>query len=132
MTRRNLFAAVVAVGVLAAVGCGPNKLNEVKQFNLGTDTAAQTFSAPAQGAAQTVKVEVTSDNTVDVYVLLGVTAQAASDMEEKDLKAKAAASKTGTKSETLSVQVPAGQGVAVWVGRSGVTQKASGTVKMTN
>jgi hypothetical protein len=132
MTRRNLFAAVAAVGVLAAVGCGPNKLNEVKQFDLGTEKAAQAFESPAQGAAQTVKVEVTSDNAVDVYVLLGVSSQAAIDMQEKDLKAKAAASKAGTKSETLTVQVPAGQAVAVWVGRSGVTQKASGTVKMTN
>jgi len=131
MTRRNLFAAVVAVGVLAVVGCGPNKLNEVKQFSLGGDNAAQTFSAPAQGAAQTVKVEVTSDNMVDVYVLLNAPANA-QDMEEKDLKAKAAASKMATKSETLTVQVPASQTVTVWVGRSGVTQKASGTVKMTN
>ena len=132
MTRRNLFAAVVAVGVLTAVGCGPNKLNELKQFSLSMEKPAQAFDTPAQGAAQTVKVEVSSDNTVDVYVLLGVTAQAASDMEEKDLKAKAAASKVGTKSETLSVQVPAGQAVTVWVGRSGVTQKANGTVKLTN
>ncbi len=132
MTRRNLFAAVVAVGVLALVGCGPVKFTEVKQFDLGTDKAAQAFSVPAVGAAQAVKVEVTSDNTVDVYVLLGVSAEAASDMQEKELKAKATASKTGTKSETLSVQVPAGQAVTVWVGRSGVTQKASGTVKMTN
>lgn len=131
MTRRNLFAAMAAVGVLVVAGCGPNKLNEVKQFNLGGENSAQTFSAPAQGAAQTVKVEVTSDNTVDVYVLLNASGDVAN-MEEKDLKAKAAASKMATKSETLTVQVPASQTVTVWVGRSGVTQKASGTVKMTN
>ena len=131
MTRRNLFAAVVAFAVLAAVGCGPNKLNEVKQFDLSIEKPAQTFSAPAQGAAQSIKVEVTADNTVDVYVLLNASGDIAN-MDEKDLKAKAAASKTGTKSETLTVQVPASQTVTVWVGRSGVTQKANGTVKMTN
>lgn len=131
MTRRNLFAAVVAAGVLAAVGCGPNKLNEVKTFDLGTEKAAQAFDTPAQGAAQTVKVEVSSNNKVDVYVLLNAPANAI-DLEEKDLKAKATSLKIGTTSETFSVQVPAGQTMTVWVGRSGVTQKASGTVKLSN
>ena len=131
MTRRNLFAAVAAVGLLMAVGCGPNKLNVVKSFDLSTERPAVAFDSPAQSATQTVKVEVTSDNAVDVYVLLNAPADAA-DLDEKDLRAKAAASKTGTKGETLSVQVPAGQAVTVWVGRSGTTQKATGTVKLTN
>ena len=76
-------------------------------------------------------MEVTADNAVDVYVLLNAPGDVVN-MDEKDLKAKAAASKTGTKGETLSVQVPAGQAVTVWVGRSGTVQKATGTMKLTN
>lgn len=132
MTRRNLIVAVVAAGVLAAAGCGPNKLNVTKSFNLLTERPVQAFEAPSQVAAQTVKVEVSSDSKVDVYVLVGVSAQAATDMAEKDLMAKATAIKIGTTSETFSVQVPAGQPVAVWVGRNGTVQRAAGTVKMTN
>ncbi len=131
MTRRNLFAAVIAVGVLTAVGCGPAKQIVDRTFALSTETPAKTVELPAQGAAQTVKVEVNADNFVDVYVLLNAPGDVVN-MDEKDLKAKAAASKTGTKGETLSVQVPAGQAVTVWVGRSGTTQKATGTVKLTN
>lgn len=132
MTRRNLFAAVAAVGVLAVVGCGPNKLNEEKAFNLSHDQPAQAFDSPAQGAAQSVKVEVSSDKPVDVYVLLGTTAADAVNLGEKDLKAKAKESKLNTKGDTLSVAVPAGQAVTVWVGRNGTTQTASGKVKLSN
>ena len=44
MTRRNLFAAVVAAGVLAAVGCGPNKLNEESRVSVESlGDAARSF-----------------------------------------------------------------------------------------
>lgn len=132
MTRRNLIATAVAACVLAAAGCGPAKFDATRSFSLSGEQPAQANEVPPQSAAQTVKVEVTSDNAVDVYVLVGTTAADAVNLEEKDVKAKAAASKTNTKGDTLTVQVPAGQGVTVWVGRSGTVQKASGTVKMTN
>ena len=136
MTRRNLFAAVVAAGVLAAVGCGPNKLNEESRVSVESlgDAArsAMAIETQPQRVAQTVKVEVTMDNPVNVYVLLKTTAAAASSMDEHEVKSKAVQSKTGVKSETFSVPVPAGDMMVVWVGAATGTRKATGTVKMTN
>jgi hypothetical protein len=130
MTRRNLLA-VVATGVLAMVGCGPAKQTVERTFALSAETPAKTYELPAQSAALAGAFSSTYTST-ELSAVTSTFTDCAAELDEKDLKAKAAASKAGTKAETLSVQVPAGQAVTVWVGRSGVTQKATGTLKMTN
>lgn len=131
MTRRNLIVAAVAVFVLSAVGCFPNRLNEVKTFNMESGNV-QAFDSPPQKAAQTVKVEITSDKPVDVYALLNTSAGEAVNLLPDEAKAKAAASKTKVTSDSFTVQVPAGQGLVVWVGVSDHGTRANGTVKLTN
>jgi hypothetical protein len=131
MTRRNLIAAAVAFVALSAAGCLPGKLNEVKTFDMESGNV-QAFDSPAQKAAQTVKVEVTSDKPVDVYALLNTTAGEAVNLLPDQAKAKAAASKTKVTGDSFTVSVPAGQGLVVWVGVSDFGTRAKGTVKLTN
>ena len=131
MTRRNLTAAVAAVAVLALAGCGPGKLSEVKSFDMESGNV-KAFDTPAQKVAQTVKVEVSSDNPVDVYALPGVSVDDAVNMLPEEAKKKAAGSKEKVTSGSFTVPVPAGQGLAVWVGVSDNGTRAKGTVKLTN
>lgn len=131
MTRRNLIVAAVAFAVLTAAGCGPGKLNTVKTFNMESGNSVA-FDTPPQSSAQTVKVEITSDKAVDVYALLGTSADQAVDLTADKAKAKATASKTKVTSDSFTVSVPAGQSLAVWVGVSDTGTRATGTVKLTN
>jgi len=131
MTRRNLIVTAVAFAVLTAAGCGPGKLNSVRTFDMESGNV-KAFDMAPQSSAQTVKIEITSDKPVDVYALLGVSVDDAVNMLPEKAKEKAAASKTKVTSDSFTVSVPAGQGMAVWVGVSDVGTRAAGSVKLTN
>jgi hypothetical protein len=130
MTRRQV-TAVVALAVLAAAGCGPARMNSERTFDFASGENV-VFGFPPQSAAQTVKVEVTSDKPVDVFALLNVPLDEANGLTVDKAKAKAAGSKTKVTADSFTVQVPASQEVVIWIGASDFGTRAKGTVKLTN
>jgi hypothetical protein len=130
MTRRHVTAAV-AVAVLAVGGCGPARMNSERAFDFASGENV-VFGFPPQSAAQTVKVDITSDKAVDVFALLNVPLDDANGFTVDKAKAKAAGSKTKVTADSFTVQVPAGQELVVWVGVSDFGTRAKGTVKLTN
>jgi hypothetical protein len=121
MTRRQV-TAVAAFAVLATAGCGPARMNSERTFDFPSGENV-VFGFPPQSAAQTVKVEFTSDKAVDVFALVNVPLDDVNNMTAEQAKKKAAGSKT---------RVPAGQEFVVWIGVSDNGTRAKGTVKLTN
>jgi hypothetical protein len=123
--RVGLAAAVLA----AAAGCA-DKLRYERTFTLPEDGArSRELKLPPQSVAQTVRIAVTADQPVDVYVLPEKDLQR---LDAKDWGSKAIASKQGVTAETLTADIPAEQETAVVVTLGSGTAKAQVTVKMTN
>jgi maltose-binding protein MalE len=131
MPTRVFFAAVSAAILAVAAGCGPGKVNKTASFALGTDKPAVGYEANKQSAEQTLKIEVEADNSVNVFVVTGMTLDDAVNTLEVDLKAKAVASKLDAKKESFTASIPAGQKPVVVI-TLGKAIKASGSVKITN
>lgn len=131
MACRSWAILTTAVGLVAAVGCGPARLNQEVKFSVG-DVPAQVWVLDSQGVEQTIKVEIKSDGPVDVFVLAGVDQAAASAMTNDELKAKAVASKTEAKQDTITAKIPANQAPVVVARFNSKREKASGTLKLTN
>lgn len=133
MAWRTWAGGLTAVVLVAAVGCGPAKLNEEKSFNVGIDAKpAEAWGLPPQSVEQTLKVEVSSNGPVDVFVLAGVNQDDAVVMFNDELKQKAVASKTDAKQDTITAKIPAKQPGVVVVRFNAKRENASGKVKMTN
>ncbi len=121
---------VVASAVLVA-GCA-DKLQYESKFALPEGTnVAKVMTLQPQSVEQTLKVEVSADKPVDVYVM---PAKEVSDdaLPEKSWEAKALAFKHGVTAETLTAKVPPKEGTKVVVTPSAGTDKTQGTVKITN
>jgi hypothetical protein len=117
---------------LLAVGCA-DRLNTTSSFTLpdGGNTT-KVFDLPAQSAEQTVKVEVTSDKPVDVFVMPAQGAPNLDGLPSKEWQAKSTAFKEAVMSDALTAKVPAKQATKVVVTPSAKTQKATVTVKLSN
>ena len=114
------------------VGCA-DKLRTESAFTLpdGGNTT-KVFDLPAQSAEQTLKVEVTSDQPVDVFVMPAKDAPDLDGLPTKEWQTKSQTFKEGVTNETLTAKVPAKQATKVVVTPSAKTQKAQVAVKLTN
>jgi hypothetical protein len=125
-------ASVCVVLLCLAAGCA-DKLSLSSSFTLpdgGHPT--KVFDLPAQPAEQTIKVEVTSDKPVDVFVMPAADAPNLDGLPSKEWQAKSATFKEGVTNETLTAKVPAKQATKVVVTPSAKTHKANVTVKLAN
>jgi uncharacterized lipoprotein YmbA len=113
-------------------GCA-DKLRTESTFTLpdGGNTT-KVFDLPAQSAEQTLKVEVTSDKPVDVFVMSAKDAPNLDGLPTKEWQTKSQTFKEGVTNETLTAKVAAKQATKVVVTPSAKTQKAQVTVKLTN
>ena len=121
MVRRLAFLAVIAVA-----GC--SKLNEQRSFEIepGGSHSLQ-ISAPL--SEQTIKVAVTSDQAVNVWVLLDKNMpEGKDDFDPETMKEGVIAKEKNTKQATLTATIPAKEKYRVYV--NGVAKKASVTVKI--
>jgi hypothetical protein len=133
MAWRTWAGIATAVILVAAVGCGPARLNVEKKFSVGLDVKpAEGWALPAQSVEQTLKVEVSSSAPVDVFVLTGVNSDDAVVMFADELKKKAVTSKEDVKQDTITAKIPANQPATVVVRFNSKKENASGTIKMTN
>lgn len=125
-------ASLCVVLSFLAAGCA-NRLRTESAFTLpdGGNTT-KVFDLPAQSAEQTIKVEVTSDKPVDVFVMPAQGAPNLDGLPSKEWQAKSTAFKEGVTSDTLTAKVPAKQATKVVVTPSAKTQKATVTVKLSN
>ena len=124
--------SVCAVLIFLVAGCA-DKLNTTSSFTLpdGGNTT-KVFDLPAQSAEQTIRVEVTSDKPVDVFVMSAADAPNLDGLPSKEWQAKSVTFKEGVTSDTLTAKVPAKQATKVVVTPSAKTQKANVTVKLSN
>lgn len=125
-------AGAWVVLALLVAGCA-DKLRTESAFTLpdGGNTT-KVFDLPAQSAEQTLKVEVTSDRPVDVFVMPAKDAPDLDGLPTKEWQTKSVTFKEGVTNETLTAKVPAKQATKVVVTPSAKTQKAQVTVKLSN
>jgi hypothetical protein len=120
----------VAVG-FGVIGCGPPKLKREMPIRIG-DQPSQGWGFDPQSVDQTFKVEPTTDNPVDLFVLVGTDENTALGMTPEELTQKATSMKRETTQETLTVKVPAKQVVSVMVRFGEKRLPASGKLKVSN
>jgi hypothetical protein len=125
--------AVAWVGLAFLVAGCADKLRTESAFTLpdGGNTT-KVFDLPAQSAEQTLKVEVTSDRPVDVFVMPAKDAPDLDGLPTKEWQAKSVTFKEGVTNETLTAKVPAKQATKVVVTPSAKSQKAQVKVKLSN
>ena len=128
MLVRFLFAAC-ALGLFAASGCGPAKLNQSKTISIDAGDT-QAMDLDAQPKPQKITVEFASSaGEVSVYVYKEADAKGEPGLLNAEAnKAKALASKK-SKGETFTVDVPENTAVRVIFQAD---KKADVTVKLTN
>jgi hypothetical protein len=120
------------VPVLFAAGCA-DKLRKESTFTLPDGgNVTKVFDLPAQRAEQTLKVEVTSDKPVDVFVMSAANAPELDGLASKEWQAKSMTFKEGVTNDTLTAKVPAKQATKVVITPSAKTQKANVKVKLSN
>lgn len=121
------------VGMIALSGC-TDKLKYDQKFSLAQigGEPEKVLSPPKQSSAQTVKIQVTASEPVDVFVFLTKDVPQPLDLKDAERPTKATGSKTGVTSETLSVSIPANTDYAVMIALPKKTKKADVTVTMTN
>ena len=128
------MSRALALFVLAflVAGCA-DKLRTESTFTLpdGGNTT-KVFDLPAQSAEQTLKVEVTSDKPVDVFVMPAKDAPGLDGLPTKEWQTKSVTFKEGVTNETLTAKVPAKQATKVVVTPSAKSQKAQVKVKLSN
>lgn len=123
------FLFVLAVGLS---GCA-DKLKYDQSFSLvQSGESEKLLSPPMQSSAQTIKVQVTANEPVDVYIFLNKDVAQPLDLKAADRAAKATSSKVGVTTDTLSVSIPAKTEYSVLIALSSKTKKAEVTVKLTN
>jgi hypothetical protein len=124
-------SAVIAVGLIYVIGCGPAKLNETRTWNLDDELVAQSLDLSAQPKPQTIHVEFSSSgNEVSVYLFKAEDAKGDKGLTEANPE-KALALKTNTKNDSFSAEVPPNTATRVIVRRNG-GGKAEVKLKVTN
>jgi hypothetical protein len=115
-----------------SAGCA-DKLRTESAFTLPEGgKVTKVFDLPAQRAEQTLKVEVTSDRPVDVFVMSAAEAPDLDGLASKEWQTKSMTFKEGVTNDTLTAKVPAKQATKVVVTPSAKTQKAQVKVKLSN
>lgn len=111
--------------VLAFVGC--SKLHEQRSFTVdaGGNHSLQ-ISAPV--SSQTVTVALTSDQPVNVWVVLEKAVGGKEEFDPETLKEGVLAKEKNTKEATVTATVPAKEAFRIYV--NGATKKASVSVKI--
>jgi len=113
------------VAILALAGC--SKIHEERSFTVEAGNSHfLDISAPI--SQQTVKVEVTSDEPVNVYVLLVKNVEGKTDYDPDTMKEGVLAKEKSTKSATLNATVPAKEKYRIYV--DGAAKKANVKVKV--
>lgn len=122
MSLRRL--AIVAVILVA--GC--SKLHEQRSFEVASG-GSHSLKISAPISEQTLAIVVTSDEPINVWVLLEKNLpEGSDDLEPDGLKEGVVAKEKNTKSVTLTATIPAKQAFRVYV--NGVSKKAAVTVKV--
>lgn len=112
--------------VFSAAGC--SKINESRTFTLDSGES-QNLKITAPVSQQVVKVALTSDQPVSVWVVLEKDVpDGKDDFDPETLKDKVLAKEKNTKDATLTATIPGKEAYRVFVG--GVTKKANVTVKI--
>jgi len=117
------------LAVLVLAGC--SKIHESRSFNL-EPLATNTLSISAPLSEQKVKVAVTSDQPVNVWVLLekDIPAGSKDDFDpDKSMKSGILAKEKNAKDATLNATVPAKEKYQIYVSNPG-SKAASVTVKV--
>lgn len=127
-----LILTTALVAMLSA-GCNA-KLNSVSTFTIPDgDQIAKILSVPPRPAGQTIHLDLTSDQPVDLYIMLitkettGIEAMSPDEWKKKSLR-----SFSGITSEKSNWDIPANNGLTVIVTPAAKTTKATATVKLTN
>jgi len=121
----------VALAFLVA-GCA-DKLRTESAFTLPDGGfTTKVFDLPAQSGEQTIKVGVTSDRPVDVFVMPAKDAPNLDGLPTKEWQTKSVSFQEGVTNETLTAKIPAKQATKVVITPSAKSQKVSVTVKLSN
>jgi hypothetical protein len=121
--RRHLTALIVLVPL---AGC--SKIHEERSFTIET-LGSHKLSITAPLSEQKVKVELTSDEPVNVWVILEKDLPTGKDeFDPESLKSGVLAKEKGVKQATLTATIPAKEKYCVYV--DGATKKANVKVKV--
>lgn len=130
MYFRSLFAAILAVGLIALSGCGPAKLNVKRDLKFDSVESARAIDLPKQTKPQTLTVEFSSPSEdVSVYVFKEEDAPGEDGILTANSK-KALGGKTASRGETFTVEIPANTPTRVIVRAGG--KKADVSLKLSN
>ena len=114
------------LAILALAGC--SKIHEQRSFTVDAG-GAHSLSITAPLSEQKVKVEVTSDEPINVWVVLEKDVPAGKDdFDPESLKSGVVAKEKDTKQATLTATIPAKEKYRVYI--NGPAKKANVTVKV--
>jgi hypothetical protein len=113
------------VAILAVAGC--SKIHEEKSFTLEAG-GSHSLDISAPLSEQKVKVALTSDEPVNIYVLLSKSVEGKTDFDPDTMKEGVLAKEKNIKSATLTATVPAKEKYLIYV--DGATKKANVSVKV--
>ena len=125
---RTLFAAAMLACIAALAGCTA-KLDHTKEFTVPPFGETH-WILDAQSKPQKIKIEVQSDQDLDVFVLSPDMADKFQDLKPGEAEKAAIAHKKGVKAETVTADIPAKTAYSVLVGNPKKT--ATGKVHITN
>ena len=112
--------------VCALAGC--SKIHDVRQFSVDA-TESKTFKISPPVSEQKLKVAMTSDQPVNVWVVLKKDVPPGKeDFDPATMKTGVLASSQMTKDANLDVTVPAQE--EYWIIVNGAIKKATGTIKI--
>jgi hypothetical protein len=118
-----------ALAVLALAGC--SKIHETRPFTM-EPLSSNTLSITAPLSEQKIKVAVTADQPVNVWILLekDIPTGSKDDFDpDKAMKSGVLAKETNTKDATLNATIPAKEKFQIYVRNPG-NKSASVTVKV--
>src|SRR5215211_6277980 len=117
---------IPVLAVCAFAGC--SKIHEQRSFTIESG-GAYTLNITAPLSEQKVKVEVTSDEPINVWVILEKDVPGGKDeFDPESLKSGVLAKEKDTKQVTLTATIPAKEKYRVYI--NGPAKKASVTVKV--
>ena len=118
---------IALLGVIALAGC--SKIHEKKEFSLDTG-GYKTLEITAPLSEQKVKVTLTADQAVNIYVLLekDMPKGKGDDFDPDMMKVTFIASQKNAKDASLDATIPAKEKYVIIV--SGATKKTNVTVKI--
>lgn len=132
---RQALICLVLLSLGMMTGCGPDRLNESKTLNLNGENSVMSFPLTKQTAAQTLKLDISVDNAVNVYVLLKKDApnlQADNFDLGGDWTKKGLVAEKDVTKKTLTAAIPANEAATVILTLGSKSTKSAGTLKLTN